>query len=83
MLIHPVKHDVGHLRITDQMVAVVAILIELMKVNIIQTRATIKHAVIALSVAVLALLLQIQTQTGIAARRRKILALMSLFTGCR
>ncbi len=46
MLIHPVKHDVGHLRITDQMVAVVAILIELMKVNIIQTRATIKHAVI-------------------------------------
>ena len=36
----------AHLRITDQMVAVVAILIELMKVNIIQTRATIKHAVI-------------------------------------
>ncbi|STQ09885.1 phosphatidylserine synthase [Enterobacter cloacae] len=37
----------------------------------------------ALSVAVLALLLQIQMQTGIAARRRKILALMSLFTGCQ
>ena len=41
IFINPVKHDIGHLRITDQMVAVVAIFIELMKVDIIEAGAAV------------------------------------------
>ena len=43
---HPWINDIGHLRITDQMVAVIAIFIELMKVDIIEAGAAVKHAVI-------------------------------------
>ena len=46
IFINPVEHDIGHLRITDQMVAVIAIFIELMKVDIIEAGAAVKHAVI-------------------------------------
>jgi hypothetical protein len=46
VFINPVEHDVRHLRIADKMIAVVTVLIELMKIDIIQTGAAVQHAVI-------------------------------------
>ena len=46
VFINPVEHDVSHLRIADQMVAIVAVFIELMEIHIIQAGAAIKDAVI-------------------------------------
>jgi hypothetical protein len=46
VFINPVEHDIGHLWITNQVVAVVAIFIELMKVDIIQACAAVQDAVI-------------------------------------
>lgn len=46
VFINPVEHDVGHLRIADQMVAIVTVFIELMEIHIIQAGTAIKDAVI-------------------------------------
>ena len=46
IVVDPVEHDVRHFAVTDALIAIIAILIMLMQINIIQAGAAIKDTVI-------------------------------------
>ena len=46
VLRHPIEHDIGHLRVANQLITVIAIFIMLMQVNIVQTGPAVQDAVI-------------------------------------
>lgn len=46
IVVDPVEHDVRHFAVTDALIAIIAILIMLMQINIIQAGAAVEDAVI-------------------------------------
>lgn len=46
IMFDPVEHHVGHFAVANALIAVIAILIVLMKINIIQAGAAVEHTVI-------------------------------------
>jgi hypothetical protein len=46
IIVDPVEHDIGHFAVANALIAVVAILIMLMQINIIQAGAAVEDAVI-------------------------------------